>query len=61
MQGNDKSAWQGAGKVEVDVGPSVIRNITLLNYALLLQLLVCKLVGPKNLLLLLLSLGAFTL
>lgn len=61
MKRNDKGAWEWGCKVEVDVGPSVIRDIALLNDSLLLQLLVCEFIWAKNLLLLLLSLCALTL
>src|SRR5690349_11985 len=61
MKRNHKCAGQWTRKVEVDVSSSVVGNITLLNDALLLKLLVCELVRTQDLLLLLLPSSSLAL
>jgi hypothetical protein len=46
VKGDNKGARQRAREVEINVRPSVVWNITLLDYPLLLQLLMCELVRP---------------
>jgi hypothetical protein len=55
VQRNDKSAGKWACEVEVDVCSSVLRYVALLDHSFLLKLLVRKLVGSQDLVLLLLS------
>jgi len=61
MKRNNKSTRQRTREVEINVRPPVIRHIALLNNTLLLQLLMCKLVRPQNLVLLLFASRTFAL
>lgn len=57
----DKCTGQRAREIEIYVSPPIVRHVTLLNNTLLLQILMCELIRPQNLMFLCFPLGALAL